>query len=149
MNRKIIIYILMIILFFIIILLSGQKLLVELISSEKKIVVSNQNSEIIQKVKECFYINKDIKEIKYSDDFDGFNLYIYDNNNNKDYIHVEKPNEIEKEIGEYFSKLKKQYNKINIFTLIFSIVIEFYIIYKIIDSMNGKAHKADTKENVK
>lgn len=149
MNKKIIIYVLMLILFFILIILSGQKLLVEFISSDKKLAVSNQNSEIIQKIKECFYINKDIKKIIYSDDFDGFNLYIYDNNNNKDYIHIEKPNDIEKEIEEYFSKLKKEYNIINIFILIFSIVIEIYIIFKIIDFKNDMTHKSNTIENIK
>ena len=149
MNKKIIIYVLILILFFILIILSGQKLLVEFISSDKKLAVSNQNSEIIQKIKECFYINKDIKKIIYSDDFDGFNLYIYDNNNNKDYIHIEKPNDIEKEIEEYFSKLKKEYNIINIFILIFSIVIEIYIIFKIIDFKNDMTHKSNTIENIK
>lgn len=149
MNKKIIIYVLILILFFILIILSGPKLLVEFISSDKKLAVSNQNSEIIQKIKECFYINKDIKKIIYSDDFDGFNLYIYDNNNNKDYIHIEKTNDIEKEIEEYFSKLKKEYNIINIFILIFSIVIEIYIIFKIIDFKNDMTHKSNTIENIK
>ena len=133
MKKKIYVYFLIIIILLIIILLIGNMLFNEILSSEKSIIVTNQSSSIIIKIKKCFDIKEDIKKIEYYDDFNGYSLSIYDINNNRKYIHVERPTFSEQEIEAYFSNLKKEYNKCNIIVLIFSILLEIYIIDKTID----------------
>lgn len=132
-KKNIYLYFVIILILLIIIFFTGSKLFNEILSSEKSIIVTNQSSNIIIKIKECFNINEDIQKVEYYDDFNGYSLSIYDINNTKKYIHVERPNFNEQEIGSYFSNLKKEYNKSNIILLIFSVLLELYIIIKTID----------------
>lgn len=125
---KKIIYGCVLVLVLIIILLTGKKIFFELVSSEKKVIVNNQNSKIVKTIKKCFEIEEDIKQIKYYDDFDGFNIYVYTYNDDEKFIHVERPNSFEKEIELYFKKIKKEYNKVNIGIFIFCINLEIYCI---------------------
>lgn len=133
MKKNIYLYFVIILILLIIIFFTGSKLFNEILSSEKSIIVTNQSSNIIIKIKECFNINEDIQKVEYYDDFNGYSLSIYDINNTKKYIHVERPNFNEQEIGSYFLNLKKEYNKSNIILLIFSVLLELYIIIKTID----------------
>ena len=115
MKKNIYLYFVIILILLIIIFFTGSKLFNEILSSEKSIIVTNQSSNIIIKIKECFNINEDIQKVEYYDDFNGYSLSIYDINNTKKYIHVERPNFNEQEIGSYFSNLKKEYKSVQIF----------------------------------
>lgn len=133
MKKNIYVYLCISLLLLIIITITGKKLFEEILSSEKSIIVTNQSSDIIMKIKEYYDIKEDIKKIEYYDDFNGYSLSIYDTNNNRKYIHIERPNFNEQEICSYFSNLKKEYNKYNIIVLICSVLLEIYIIGKTIN----------------
>ena len=86
MKKNIYLYFVIILILLIIIFFTGSKLFNEILSSEKSIIVTNQSSNIIIKIKECFNINEDIQKVEYYDDFNGYSLSIYDINNTKKYM---------------------------------------------------------------